>query len=98
VSAEEELLSRAYLAYNGQDVDGLLLNRIRPISGEYYGDPERADDLTGAEKQPEPAQQVIPVAPARQRTAIAQLQVTQVTADRFHLAARRVGHHVRQRQ
>jgi hypothetical protein len=24
VSAEEELLSRAYLAYNGQDVDGLL--------------------------------------------------------------------------
>jgi hypothetical protein len=52
VSAEEELLSRAYLAYNGQDVDGLLLNRIRPIFGEYYGDPETADDLTGAEKVP----------------------------------------------
>ncbi|MFG2631427.1 hypothetical protein [Streptomyces sp. NPDC048473] len=52
MSAEEELLSRAYLAYNGQDVDGLLLNRIRPIFGEYYGDPETADDLTGAEKPP----------------------------------------------
>ncbi|MFI6951729.1 hypothetical protein [Streptomyces sp. NPDC050422] len=50
MSAEEELLSRAYLAYNGQDVDGLLLNRIRPIFGEHYGDPERADNLTGAEK------------------------------------------------
>jgi hypothetical protein len=33
VGAEEELLSRAYLACNGQDVDGLLLGRIRPISG-----------------------------------------------------------------
>ena len=43
MSAEEELLSRAYLAYNGQDVDGLLRNRIRPIFGEYYGDPENED-------------------------------------------------------
>lgn len=33
VGAEENLLSRAYLAGNGQDVDGLLLSRIRPISG-----------------------------------------------------------------
>lgn len=29
MSAEEELLSRAYQAYNGQDVDGLPLDRIR---------------------------------------------------------------------
>lgn len=50
VSAEEELPSRAYLAYHGQDVDGLLRNRIRPIFGEYYRDPETAGDVTGAEK------------------------------------------------
>lgn len=72
MSAEEELLSRAYLAYNGQDVDGLLLNRIRPIFGEYYRDPETADDLTGAEKQPEPPQHPEPVAAGGQRAAITQ--------------------------
>ncbi|MBB5937382.1 hypothetical protein [Streptomyces zagrosensis] len=46
MSAEEEPLLRTYLTYNGQDVGGLLLNRLRPIFGEHRGNPESADDLT----------------------------------------------------
>ncbi|MFH8574263.1 hypothetical protein [Streptomyces sp. NPDC017993] len=87
MSAEEELLPRAYLAYNGQDVDGLLLNRIRPIFGEYYGDPERADDLAGAEKPPPPAQQVEGVAADAARPVVPSDEVDQEPPDRLHCAA-----------